>query len=576
MVDRVLASSRPMRLISRRRYFSHVAQSENSLEYTAYLDITTDWKFETFVNDLRQCSICLLSHAPEENTKSQNRLITAVANGVPVIVTTAPSCEGLLRACGLEYAIVSNEDQLDHALLRLSDVEERRNYLNKLQNVVNARFGDEEIASRYEVLVKQHIALPGTKPMNRRMRVLFVSHNLSAGEGAPTSLLQTVLGLKSDHAIDPVVFSVRPGALEEKYRQAGIEVIVPDFGAGSRITSKIIGRSHKELAECLREVITRYGIEAMVVNTATCLGFVLIAESMNIPSLAMIRESSSEHVNFTFGPSIVMDACRKGLDLVKRTVFVSEYTRQLWQQHHTLKCPSVIPNGISVANFDNVKALDKATARRLIKQPDDGVLLLSVGSINARKSQLDIIEALAALPEEAQRKLRLVLVGAKPSEYLDSVKARLAELPILRDRVHIEEETAEIGAWYRAADVFVFASRNESYPRVIVEAMSFGLPLVSSTVFGTQEQIVENESGLLFVPGDVAALSGHLLHILSDEHLRTEMSKSSAERFWELTSYHEMVNQYATLIYDLAHDSRSEDAAQAKSVMVAEPAITQS
>ena len=50
-------------------------------------------------------------------------------------------------------------------------------------------------------------------------------------------------------------------------------------------------------------------------------------------------------------------------------------------------------------------------------------------------------------------------------------------------------ETAEPGRFYQAADVFVCTSRVESFPRVTLEAMAHGLPIVTTPVFGIREQV---------------------------------------------------------------------------------------
>ena len=549
MIDHVMQNTaRGMRLITRKRHFNHVAKTENKPEYTAYTDVAIDWAYDSFVADLRACSICLLSHSPEESTKSPNRLITAIANGVPVIVTMAPSCEALLRAGGMDYAIVRDKAGLDRALAALSNPAERLRYLQKMQGVIDRRFGDVTIREHYEALLRHHVVTGPGRAVTRRLKVMFVSHNLNVGEGAPTSLMQTVLGLKADYDIDPVVFSVLPGALEEEYRRAGIEVIVPDFGARSRLAANIIARTHEKLGEYFRNEVRARGVDVVVVNTATCLWFAKLAEDIDVPTLAMIRESSQEHVNFAFGPEVVMEACRAGLERTGKTIFVSEHTRELWRGHHGLQRTALIPDGIDLAHFDTVRAMDKAALRASLGQPADGLLLVSVGSINPRKAQADILEAIAALPEEMHGTLRLALVGARPSEYLEEIHSRINSLPSLQGRVHIEPETHDVAHWYRAADAFVFASKNESYPRVIVEAMSFGLPIVSSAVFGTQEQIVDGESGLLFPPGDIAHMTRHLHRLLADPQARNALAKSAATRFWELVTYREMVHQYFVLI----------------------------
>jgi glycosyltransferase involved in cell wall biosynthesis len=60
--------------------------------------------------------------------------------------------------------------------------------------------------------------------------------------------------------------------------------------------------------------------------------------------------------------------------------------------------------------------------------------------------------------------------------------------------------------------VFVCTSRIESFPRVVLEAMAYGLPVVSTRVFGIAEQVGENVNALLYDPGDASRLAAHLRH----------------------------------------------------------------
>jgi len=554
MIDFVMSKTdRGMKLISRKRSFNHIAKTEDPA-FEPYVDICTDWAFDTFVKEMREASVCVLSHGAEEQSKSPNRLITAIANGVPVIVSTAPSCASLLQAGGMTWAIVKNEEELDAALKKLDDPEVRNEYMRAMQKVVEDRFGDASIHKKYEALVHTCIPRRRVQPEASPLKVMFISHNLNVGEGAPTSLMQTVLGLKQAYNIKPVVFAVIDGALRQTYENAGIEVIVPELGVTSRLATKIISRTYEEMSSAFRDALKSCEIDVTVANTATSLWFASISESAGVPSIAMIRESSNEHVAFNFGPDPVMDVCRAGLAQVHSTVFVSDHTRKLWQGSHSIEDAHLIPNGIDLSHFDTVRASDKARLRKELGIPSSGVMMVSVGSINARKSQRDIVEAVAGLPKKVQAKMRLVLVGAKPSAYLTALKTRIAELDTdLANRIHIIPETDNVALWYRAADMFVFASHNESYPRVIVEAMSFGLPVVSSAVFGTQEQIVDGESGLLFPIGDIDSLRASLRWMLENADDRVRFGVQAETRFWELMTYWEMVHSYAVIIANTAH-----------------------
>jgi glycosyltransferase involved in cell wall biosynthesis len=101
--------------------------------------------------------------------------------------------------------------------------------------------------------------------------------------------------------------------------------------------------------------------------------------------------------------------------------------------------------------------------------------------------------------------------------------------PALEQRVRargVERSVSFLGehadplAVLRATDIFVLASWAEAFPYVILEAMSVGLPIVSSDVGGIREAIAHRESGLLVPAADPQATSRALLELLDDRELR--------------------------------------------------------
>lgn len=545
MIDHV-AATRPVRLISNRGHFLHRARTEPDM--APYADLCTDWQEDTFVAGLRACGLCLIAHSVDEPAKSANRLITAVMNGLPAVVTDAPACAAVLRAGGMGWAVVADAAGLDAAMARLDDTGERARYLTAMQAVIEEEHGDTAIRNRYEALLADHFA-PGSLQARRPIRALFVSHNLYVGEGAPTSLMQVVTGIKAAHSdIDPLVFATLGGGLAEAYSAAGVQVIQPLPGHQRGQAAHIIGQRSETLVRAFAEALRDNAIDVVVVNTATSLWFADLAEEMGVPALAVIRESSDEHVQFAFGHPDVMEGCRKGLARARRVIFVAEETRKLWLAHHDLGLTALIPNGVDMTRLappDNTNAADRAALRARLGLPGNDLVLLCVGSVNARKAQGDIVAALARLPREILGQVRLVMVGARPSDYLVALQAQIADLDAeLASRIRIEPEMPDIAPWYGVADVFVFASHNESYPRVILEAMAFGLPIVSSAIFGTVEQIRPGQSGLLFPPGDVAALADCLTRVITDQALRANLAAGAASRVWELTSHDEMVHRH--------------------------------
>ena len=165
------------------------------------------------------------------------------------------------------------------------------------------------------------------------------------------------------------------------------------------------------------------------------------------------------------------------------------------------------------------------------------VLIYNVGTWTARKGQQDIVEAMRRVDRRLWPRVRILLIGRNQSEYGKSVQDSIEQLPLaLRERFIIRDETVSVagrslvlGA-YAAADIFAFTSRIESYPRVINEALYFGMPIISTPCFGVAEQLQPDVTGLFYDPDDTAQLARHIERLVSDRRGRRELGRRGSGR----------------------------------------------
>lgn len=134
----------------------------------------------------------------------------------------------------------------------------------------------------------------------------------------------------------------------------------------------------------------------------------------------------------------------------------------------------VLPNGFHTDNFAFSKKNRDAIRNELGLK--NQLLIGHIGRINEQKNQeylLDIFKEVAAIRDDAI----LLIVGTGPDE--EKIKARVKEHPY-RKRIILYGETDNPTAFYSAMDIFVFPSRYEGLPVVLLEAQISGLPCIVS------------------------------------------------------------------------------------------------
>jgi glycosyltransferase involved in cell wall biosynthesis len=168
------------------------------------------------------------------------------------------------------------------------------------------------------------------------------------------------------------------------------------------------------------------------------------------------------------------------------------------------------------------------------------VHLLCVATINAGKGHDVLLSALASV-----RNLdwHLTCAGSRGRDHAAAGRVReLAGQLSLDDRVTFagELDATELASCYDTADVFVLATRRETYGMAVAEALARGLPIVSTTT-GAIPELVGHTAGLLAPPGDIHALSTALSRIIGDADLRAGLAAGARQvrerlQGWELAA----------------------------------------
>lgn len=182
----------------------------------------------------------------------------------------------------------------------------------------------------------------------------------------------------------------------------------------------------------------------------------------------------------------------------------------------------VIPHGVNLAIYN---PLERLTAKRSVHLPDDGIVLLFVANgirQNIWKDFRTLREAIARIAEKlpGQKILFLAMGERSHDEMIGS--ARIRFIPYTRD-------ARIVARYYCAADIYIHAARQDTFPNTILESLACGTPVVATAVGGIPEQIHDGETGYLTPEGDAEALATATVRLIIDPELRRMMSYKAAQ-----------------------------------------------
>ena len=366
-----------------------------------------------------------------------------------------------------------------------------------------------------------------------RLRLLLLTHNLNL-EGAPLFLLEYATYLAREAGFSLEVLSSQDGPLRGAYEALGAHITIVD---GEYLySSETVAIFHVRLGEVAGR-IDWSSLDLVVCNTLVSFWGVHLARLAGKPSLFYIHESSS--VFRFFEQKLELPLHRlvgAALEEASGTFFLCRATQAYYDDHNLNGNFRLVPSWIKLEAMEEFRrAHTRAEMRRKHGFRDDEIVIANIGTVCERKGQHIFLRAIEHFNRQGYRgRYRFVMVGARPGIYLDLLQRDIARLGL--PNVTFVPETREVFDFFLLADLFVCTSYEESFPRVVMEAMVFRTPIVSTNVHGVTEMIGQRQDGYLVPPGDHLALSGMMRTCLVKERSGkslTPTAYSKVLRFWD-------------------------------------------
>ncbi len=252
--------------------------------------------------------------------------------------------------------------------------------------------------------------------------------------------------------------------------------------------------------------------------------------------------SFTAHANDIFAPRDFQIGLDKLVDAARLIVTETDYAERLLRERFSDSANRIqrIYNGLDLTLF---KRADFSSTPPLI---------VAVGRLIAKKGFADLLRTCWLLMERGQS-FRCEIIGEGPLE--QELREQITQLD-LEGRVELPgaKPQHEIKELLAAATVFVMPSvvdpdgGMDNLPTVIMEAMAAGLPVVSTSIGGIPEMVIQNETGFLVSPGDAAALAGAIEKMINDRLLARKLGQAGHERAQRLFSIEKNVRALCALL----------------------------
>jgi glycosyltransferase involved in cell wall biosynthesis len=197
----------------------------------------------------------------------------------------------------------------------------------------------------------------------------------------------------------------------------------------------------------------------------------------------------------------------------------------------------VIRSGVDVAAIRKTGVDTTAKKRELGLEPGRPVVGM-VAPMKPQKAPLDFVRVAAKV---AAKKPETQFLFVGDGDLREAMEAEIARLDLTKS-FRLAGWRRDVPAVMRCLDVFVLTSLWEGLPRVYLEALASGVPVVGTRVDGAAEVVRDGVNGYLLAPGDVQGLADRVLSLLANPTLAADMGRRG-EALPQEFDIHDMVRR---------------------------------
>ena len=204
----------------------------------------------------------------------------------------------------------------------------------------------------------------------------------------------------------------------------------------------------------------------------------------------------------------------------------------------------VIPNGVDTRRFhpDPSAPLD---VRQELSMGSDAPLIGIVAALRHEKNHALFVQAALKVTDKLPN-AQFIIVGDGPER--TKIESLIASLNLAQN-VKLLGTRSDTPRLLAAMNVFALTSHNEASPVSILEALSCGVPVISTRVGSVSESVHDQWNGFIVEPGDVDSVANRIVYLLRNRSTAELMGRNGREHVQSNGSLETMVNLYEQLIH---------------------------
>ncbi len=208
-----------------------------------------------------------------------------------------------------------------------------------------------------------------------------------------------------------------------------------------------------------------------------------------------------------------------------RVVAVSEAVADWLREEGLGDRVEVVYNGVGTPPV----LVDRKQARIALGLPEDGVVIGLFSQLVEHKGALDFIKAAHAVAAR-ESAIRFMIAGDGPGDFVNRLQREISR-GAAAGRIHLVPPQETIWNLLAAVDAVALTTLwPDPLPRVVMEAMAAGLPVVAYGDGGVPEMVLDGETGLVLDPGDRRSLAEAMVQLARNPDLRADLGEAGRLR----------------------------------------------